>query len=83
MNRIAIILNQYGELDRVVSDLECRVFVVDNNCVSEPVYELSEALGKFTGVQHVRLALGDNMAATYESTGPWLETKPSLSEVKQ
>jgi hypothetical protein len=82
MNRIVIVLGENGELDGVISDVACRVLVLDKNCKDEPVYEMTEGIGKITGVHHVRAAIGDNLAATFESSGPWLETKPSFGEVK-
>lgn len=76
MNRIVIELTDKGEIDRVFTDQDCRIFILDRNCKSEPVYEFEYGMGKIVGPQNVREALGDDLAATYDSTGPWLSTNP-------
>lgn len=76
MDRIVIKLDDEGDIERVFSDQECRVFILDRRCKAEPVYEMSEGVGKVTGVRAVREALGNDLAASFESTGPWLSTNP-------
>lgn len=76
MDRIVIELTDQGEIKKVYTDSECRVFILDRNCTAEPVYEFTEGVGKETGVKAVREALGDNLAADFDSTGPWLNTNP-------
>lgn len=76
MNRVVIELTDQGEIKRVLTDAECRVFILDRNCAAEPIYEFTEGVGKETGVRAVREALGDDLAADMDSTGPWISTNP-------
>ena len=78
MNRIVIKLDENGDLDTVVSDLPCRIFVLDETCIKEPVYELNHD----TGVHYVTKLLANKLAATGDSIGPWKKTSPLLEEVK-
>lgn len=78
MNRIAIKLTEHGEIDQIASDEPCRIFVVDRNCKSEPVYQMTQAIG----VHEVRKLVGDDLAATGDSVGPWLQTKPTIAAVQ-
>lgn len=80
MNRVVIKLDEQGNISGVACDQDCRVFVLDKNCKSEPVYELSDI--KYVGVRHVREFIGDNLAATIDSDGAWLDTKPEIGVVK-
>lgn len=77
MNRIVITLNKHGEFDYVSTDQDCRVFIHDINCTSEPIYELTH--GKKVGVHYVTSEIGDNLAATFDSDGAW---KPTKAEIK-
>lgn len=82
-NRIAIILDKDGFLERVACDTDCRIFIVDRKCASEPVYELSSDGSKNVGVEHVRAALGDDLAATGDSVGPWKPTSFEIGTIKK
>jgi len=87
MNRVAIVLDENGELDRVVSDEPIRCFVVDEKAPDDRVYELSTALS--VGVHEVRQCLGSEpighaMDDTFlgEGCGPRKSPpKPSLKPV--
>lgn len=74
MNRVVIDINEHGELIGVACDVETRVFVLNRHCTTEPVYEFTEGFGKNTGVHFVREMIGDNLAATIDSTGSWKKT---------
>lgn len=79
--RIVINLNEHGEFDSVCLDSDARVFIHDPNSKDEPIYELTEGLGKKTGVQSVTKILNGKLAACYESTGPWKRTNLELREI--
>jgi len=55
MNRIAITLNEHGELDRICSDEVVEVYIVDPKCKEDRVY-LYGAVE--TGPQFVRQEIG-------------------------
>lgn len=86
MNRIAIVLNAQGEIERVVSDEPIRCFTVDDNCPRDRVYELTTSL--YVGVQHMRDVLGNEptghaLDALGEGYGPRkAPAKPALKVVE-
>lgn len=79
MNRVAIKLNKFGELDGVASDEPIEFFIFDPNCKSEPVYQWS-----FTeyGPHTVRDIIKDhpigygceNILVDYKGSRPTLKT---------
>ena len=54
MNRVAIILNEHGELQSVASDRQVQCFIVCPHCPRDRVYEYRVDVG----VQHVQAAIG-------------------------
>ena len=58
-NRIAIVLGPRGELETIVSDVPVRVFVVDDSCARDRVYEMTGPSVEI-GPERMRAALRDD-----------------------
>lgn len=65
MNRIVLVVNTNGDIEKIIADEEVRVFWVDDNAPSDRVYEYTPLIG----VQHVRAALrNDPIGHQYDDT---------------
>lgn len=52
--RVAIILNEHGEISSIVSDAPAEIYIVQPNCLRDRVYLYSQDVGP----EHIRAAIG-------------------------